>query len=423
MRKIKGLRWYILVLIGMGTLVNYVDRNTLGILAPQLEKSLHFSTQQYSYVVSSFQFCYSLMQPVAGYITDFIGVRFGYCLFALLWGTAAALHACAGGWQSMAAFRGMLGMSEAAAIPTGVKTATLWFPAKERSIAASLFNMGGMIGAMITPPLVIWLSVTWSWRVAFLFTGLLGAGMSVLWLVLYRNPEQHARLSDTEKAYIVGGRDTTVLPRPSLRAIVGKGKFWGIAAARFLTEPAWQTFSFWIPLYMVSVRGMDIKQFALFAWMPFLFADLGCIAGGYLSPFFSKYTRLSLVNTRVASVGVGALCMIGPGLVGLVSSPITAIILFSLGGFAHQTISGGLYALVTDTFEKQEVATATGLGGMAGQLGGMGFSLIIGQLATTIGYEPLFVCLSVFDLAAFLIVCAVLGEHRRSATVRAAGSR
>jgi len=156
---------------------------------------------------------------------------------------------------------------------------------------------------------------------------------------------------------------------------------------------------------------MDIKQFALFAWLPFLGADLGCIVGGYLSPFLNTRLRMTLVNSRIAGIGVGAVCMIGPGLIGLVSSPITAILLFSLGGFAHQMLSSLLYALVTDTFEKQDVATATGFGGMAGYIGGALFSLVIGQLAGTIGYEPLFVCLSIFDITAFLIVWVVLGER------------
>jgi ACS family hexuronate transporter-like MFS transporter len=420
MRKIKGLRWYMLALMALGTLVNYVDRNTLSVLAPILQKDLHFSPKEYSYVVAAFQFCYSFVQPVAGFVTDLIGLRFGYFLFAMVWGTAAALHAMAGNWSVMAAFRGLLGMSEAAAIPAGVKTATVWFPAKERSIAASLFNMGGMIGATITPPLVIWLSLVWGWRFAFLATGCLGWAVALLWLLVYRNPERHTRLSDEEKAYINNGREPApalgeAQPKPSVTAIISKPRFWGIAAARFLTEPAWQTFSFWIPLYMVSSRHMDIKQFALFAWLPFLAADLGALAGGFLSPFFMRHIRLSLINSRIATVGVGAVCMIGPGLIGMANSPIIAILLFSVGGFAHQTLSGGLFALTSDTFEKKEVGTATGFCGMAGALGGMGFSLIIGQLATAIGYEPLFVCLSVFDITAFLLVCLVLGERKGAA--------
>src|SRR5918911_834516 len=382
MNTIRGLRWYILVLVMLGTVVNYIDRNTLGVLAPVLTKELNFTTEQYSYIVAAFQISYSLMQPIAGFITDFIGLRLGYFLFALTWGTACALHALAGSWQAMAGFRAMLGIGEAAAIPSGVKMSTNWFPPKERSIATGWFNTGSSVGAMIAPPLVVWLSLTWGWQEAFIVTGLLAVTVSILWLLLYRDPEKHPRLSEEERAYIVGDEPTTALPKPSMKDVLAKKKFWGIAVARFLTEPAWQTFSYWIPLYMVTARGMDIKQFALFAWLPFLGADLGCILGGYLSPFFAKRFRMSLVNSRIAVVGIGAFCMIGPGLLGLVSSPISAIMLFSLGAFAHGMLSSLLYALVTDVFEKRDIAAATGLCGMSGYIGGTLFSLVLGQLAS-----------------------------------------
>jgi ACS family hexuronate transporter-like MFS transporter len=413
MNKVRGLRWYILALVMLGTVINYIDRNTLGVLAPVLTKELNFTTQQYSYIVAAFQISYSLMQPIAGFITDFIGLRLGYFIFALTWGSACALHAFAGSWQAMAGFRALLGIGEAAAIPSGVKTSTNWFPPKERSIATGWFNTGSSVGAMIAPPLVVWLALTWGWQIAFVITGLMAVGFSVLWLLLYRDPEKHHRLGDEERAYIVGDEPTTALPNPSMKDVLAKKQFWGIAAARFLTEPAWQTFSYWIPLYMVTARGMDIKQFALFAWLPFLAADAGCILSGYLSPFFANRFNMSLINSRIAGIAIGAVCMIGPGLIGLVSSPIAAILLFSLGAFAHQMLSSLLYAVVTDVFPKQDVATATGFGGMAGYLGGTLFSLMIGALATTIGYEPLFVCLSVFDILALIVVWVVIGERRR----------
>src|SRR4051812_13708368 len=362
------------------------------------------------------------MQPIAGFITDIIGLRLGYFLFALTWGTACALHAFAGSWQSMAGFRALLGIGEAAAIPSGVKMSTNWFPPKERSIATGWFNTGSSVGAMIAPPFVVWLSLTWGWQVAFIVTGSMAVCLSILWLLLYRDPEEHPRLSDEERAYIVGDEPTTALPKPSMKDVLAKKKFWGIATARFLTEPAWQTFSYWIPLYMISARGMDIKQFALFAWLPFLGADLGCVLSGYASPFMAKHFKLTLVNSRIAGIGIGAVCMIGPALIGLVSSPIAAIFLFSVGAFAHQFLSSLLYALVTDTFPKQDVATATGFGGMAGYLGGTLFSLTIGALASTIGYEPLFVCLSVFDIIALIVVWVVIGERGRGVEPDAAAA-
>ena len=239
MKKIGGVRWYILALIALGTVVNYIDRNALGALAPVLRQELQFSTEQYSFIVAAFQVCYSLMQPVAGFVMDFVGLRFGYALFAFLWGLAGILHAFAGGWQSMAFFRGLLGVSEAAAIPAGAKTASLWFPIGERSIATGWFTTGTSIGAMIAPPLVIWLSLTWGWREAFVVTGLMGVGVSLLWLWLYRNPSEHKRLTPEEHAYITDGQADTILPAPSMSKVLRLRKFWGIAVARFLTEPAW----------------------------------------------------------------------------------------------------------------------------------------------------------------------------------------
>lgn len=410
MRYIPKLRWKMLALMLVGTIVIYVDRNVLGVLAPILKQELGFTTEQYSYVVSAFQIVYSFSQPVAGYLTDLIGPRIGYAVAAFVWGTAAALHAVSSGWISMAGFRGLLGLSEAVAMPTGTKTSTLWFPPKERSIATGWFNSGSSIGAMITPPLVIWLSTAYGWKPAFVITGLLGVGLSVLWYWLYRDPANHPGLSPEERDHINEGRVDEPVAKPSLAKVFGQKKFVGIIVARFLTEPAWQTFAFWIPLYMVTVRGMDIKQFALFAWLPFLFSDLGCIGGGYLAPFLHKRLGMALIPSRLTVITIGALCMIGPALISFVASPVVAILCFSLGGFAHQMLSSMMYAVVGDVFEKSEVATATGIAGMFGYLGGALFTLVVGQLANTIGYEPLFTLLFFFDIAAAAVLWLFIGR-------------
>ncbi|MGV7213717.1 MFS transporter [Bradyrhizobium sp. UFLA05-112] len=397
-------------------MINYIDRNILGVLAPTLQHELNFSTQQYSYIVATFGLCYAFMQPLAGYIVDFIGLRRGFSLFSVAWGAACALHALAGGWLSLALFRALLGVSEAAAIPSAVKTFGIWFPAKERSVAAGWVTTGSSIGGAIAPPLVIWLSLAWGWQVAFVISGTMAAVYGLLWFFLYRDPEQHGRLGEEERTYILAGQDASVLAKPSFSEVLAKRQFWAIAVARFLTEPAWQTFSFWIPLYMITARGMDIKQFALFAWLPFLGSDLGCILGGYLAPLLVRMFGMTRINSRIAVVGIGASCMIGPGLLGLVSGPIAAIMLFSLGAFAHGMLSSLLYALGTDVFEKRDIAAATGMCGMAGWIGGTLFSLLLGQLSGVFGYEPLFVLLSVFDIVAFLVVAIVIGERRATAT-------
>lgn len=415
MAEVGRVRWKMLALMLAGTIVIYVDRNTLGALAPILKKELNFTTEQYSYVVSAFQIVYSFAQPVAGFLTDLVGPRLGYAVAAVIWGGAAALHGLSTGWMSMAGFRALLGLSEAVAIPTGTKVSTLWFPTKERSIATGWFNSGSSIGAAITPPLVIWLAATTDWRFAFLLTGALGIVVAIAWFAFYRDPEANPSLSATERAYILEGQEPAAATKPSWGKVLSEPRFAGILIARFLTEPAWQTFQFWIPLYMVTVRHMDIKQFALFAWLPFLASDLGCLFGGYLAPFLAGRFNLHIVNARLTTITIGALCMVGPALISFAADPIVAILCFSLGGFAHQMLSSMMYALMGDVFEKAEVATATGVAGMFGYLGGALFTLAVGQLANTLGYEPLFALLFLFDLVAAGALWAFLGARRELA--------
>jgi ACS family hexuronate transporter-like MFS transporter len=417
------LRWGMLALMFAGTVVVYVDRSVLGVLAPILKKELAFTTEQYSYVVSAFQIVYSFAQPVAGYLTDLIGPRLGYAVAALIWGLAAALQGLSSGWISMAGFRALLGLSEAAAIPTGAKMSTLWFPSRERSIATGWFNSGSSIGAAITPPLVILLATTWGWRPAFLITGFLGVAVSIAWWLFYRDPDKHPGLSPEERAYIYEGREPSpqvVAQKPSLTPLFTQKKFVGIIIARFLTEPAWQTFQFWIPLYMVTVRGMDIKQYALFGWLPFLASDLGCLFGGYLAPSLHKRLRLNMVNARLTTITIGALCMVGPALISFAVNPIVAILCFSLGGFAHQMLSSMMYALMGDVFEKPEIATATGVAGMFGYLGGAIFTLVVGALANTVGYDPLFAMLFAFDLVAAATLWGFIGVRKGAVAPQAA---
>lgn len=202
------------------------------------------------------------------------------------------------------------------------------------------------------------------------------------------------------------------MPKSSWRVIVKSRNFWSIAIPRFLSEPAWQTFNAWIPLYMATERHMNLKEIAMFAWLPFLAADIGCVLGGYLSPFFHKYCHVSLFTSRIMVVAVGCVCMIGPACIGLVDSPYTAIALLCVGGFAHQTLSGALYSITSDVFRKNEVATATGLAGMSGYLGATLFTLLFGILVTQIGYAPLFVMLAMFDLLAVFVLIMLVRERK-----------
>jgi ACS family hexuronate transporter-like MFS transporter len=406
LQRIARLRWWFVALICAGTVANYLARNSLGVLAPQLKTSLAMTTQQYSYVVGAFQAAYTVMQPVAGFIVDRVGLRTGFALFGVAWSIASMLHALAGGWIGLALFRGLLGASEAAAIPSGVKAIAEWFPARQRSVAVGWFNAGTSLGALLAPPVVVAVTLWADWRVAFIVTGAVGLIWAAAWYALYRSPAAYPGLTPAERATIPAARAQGAARRAGAREILGTRKFWAIAVPRFLAEPAWQTFSFWIPLYLATERGMDLKQIAMFAWLPFLAADLGGVFGGYLSPLLVSRFRLPLIASRVTGISMAAVLMIAPGCIGLAASPYTAIALFCVGGFAHQMISVLINTLSADVFSPEEVGTANGFIGQAGWVGGLLFSLLIGQFADTIGYAPLFAALSFFDVIGAVVLIA-----------------
>ncbi|MEA9390391.1 MFS transporter [Acerihabitans sp. TG2] len=412
MRKIKGLRWYMIALVTVGTVLGYLTRNAIAVAAPTLQGQLHITTQQYSYIIAAYSACYTIMQPVAGYILDLLGTKVGYAVFAIVWALMCMATALAGSWGGLAIARGAVGMAEAAMIPAGLKASSEWFPAKERSIAVGYFNVGSSIGAMLAPPLVVWAILVHSWELAFVIVGALSLAWAISWLVLYKHPKNQKHLGDEERDYILGGQEAQHQvnngKKMSAWQIIQNRQFWGIAIPRFLAEPAWGTFNAWIPLFMFKAYGFNLKEIAMFAWMPMLFADLGCVLGGYMPPFFQRVFGVNLIVSRKLVVTLGGFLMIGPGLIGLFTSPYVAIGLLCIGGFAHQSLSGALITLSSDVFGRNEVATANGLTGMAAWTASTMFALVVGALADTLGFSPLFAVLSVFDLLAVLAVWTIL---------------
>jgi ACS family hexuronate transporter-like MFS transporter len=417
-RPVRGLRWWIIALVMIGTAVNYLARSALGSAAPTLTSSLGMSTKAYSYVVAAFQLAYTVVQPFAGWALDVLGAKLGLAIFAVGWSLANMAHALATGWPGLAVARGFLGLFEGAVIPAGMKAVSDWFPDKERSVATGWFNVGTSIGGILAPPLVVWCILLGSWRLAFVLTGAVGLVWAGLWILFYRRPQEHPRLSPEERAYIEAGqahrRKGEGRAAPWL-AILRTRRIWAIALPRFLADPAWQTFNFWIPLYLVTVRHLDLKQIAAFAWLPFLAADLGSIAGGYLSPALMRFAGAPLLLSRKLTVLTGAVLMIGPAGIAFAPDAYWAIALFCIGGFAHQMLSGTLITLSADVFPEHQVATATGMAGTAAWTGGLLFSLVVGALAETVGYNPLFACLAVFDLIGAAILFSLLRERDRVA--------
>lgn len=405
-RRIRHLRWWIVGLIFAGTVLNYVARNTLAVLAPQLKTELAMTTAQYSYVVSAFLISYAVMQPVCGYVIDRIGLKKGFALFAAAWSAANMLHALAGSWADLVVFRMLLGGAEAALVPAGMKAITEWFPMRERSIATGWFSAGTAFGSAIAPPLIFFITLFGSWHWAFVVTGAVGILWSIAWLLCYDAPTRHPAITPAEREHIAADRPPSVPGKADVRGIVTSGRFWRIAVPRFFVDPAWQTLNFWVPLYLASAHGMTLGQIAAYAWLPFLAADLGAVSAGYLSPFLVRTFGIRVISSRVVGISLGATLMIAPGCIGLSASPYVAIALFCVGGFAHAMISVLHTTLSTDIFPQRDVATAVGFVGQIGWIGGAVSTLAIGQVADSIGFGPIFACLSVFDLvaAAILIV-------------------
>lgn len=414
MPKLRGVRWWMMGLVMLGSIVNYLTRSTLAVAAPTVLQDLHIGSREYSWIVGAFQGAI-MLQPICGYVLDVLGLKRGFAIFAAIWSVVSMAHGLAHSWQALAGLRGLLGLAEGSANPAGMKATAEWFPAKERGLAGGVYNIGASFGSMLAPPLVAWAILSYNWQSAFVITGAMGLVWVVLWLLLYQPPDRHSALSAEERDYIAAGQEKFLQSdgtRPSVTHILRRRNFWGIALPRFLADPTWGTLTFWLPLYLSSVRHMDLKQIALFAWLPFLAADFGCIFGGLVSMALQKHGGLSLINARRGAFTLGACLMLGVGFVGFVESPYSAIALLSLAGFAHQTLSVTVITMSSDLFKKNEVATVAGMAGTFGNAGLLIFSLLIGSLVTTIGYTPFFVCLGVLDLVGAVVLWTVVRERR-----------
>jgi ACS family hexuronate transporter-like MFS transporter len=425
--KIKGLRWWIAILLMGVTVVNYLDRSCLSVAAPVLKKDLAIDEIQFSRILMAFQFAYLVMMPIVGRLIDWLNIRKGLSLSIFAWSLAQMVAALATGWRSFFVFRGLLGVTEAGNFPGAIKAVSQWFRPKERTVATGIFNMGAGLGGLIAPPLVAFLILSYSWQLAFVVTGLIGFVWVAIWLAFYRSPEEHPWLSKQEyDAIKEGQRELAVDEVPAekgvWKVVVPQRNFWAIGIARFLSEPAWQFFTYWIPMYLATERHMNLKQIGYFAWVPFLAADLGSFVGGLLSPMFAQF-NLPVLTARKCSALVCALLMVFAIFIGRAPSAEWAIFFFCIGAFAHQAMSATLMTLPADVFPKRTVASANGLSGTLAVLGGMLFTAVIGVVAKTIGYGPLFTTIAFLDLIGVSVLWVLLRQPKTSDTTTAAARR
>jgi MFS transporter, ACS family, hexuronate transporter len=403
--KIGNFRWVICGVLFLATTINYVDRQVLSILKPMIVHWPGWSELEYGRVISFFQLAYAAMMVVAGALIDRIGIRKGLAIAITFWSLAAMGHALSGTVASFMLWRILLGFGEAANFPASIKTVAEWFPKSQRALAAGVFNSGTNVGAFVTPFAVAWiLSTLGSWRWAFILTGALGFLWLVLWLIIYKRPEEHPYLAKPELAYIQSEPEEKIKKTPWLPLLRHK-QTWAFAIGKFLTDPIWWVWLFWVPGFLSKKFGIDIKAMGLPLVIIYCMASVGSIGGGWLSAIFIK-RGFSVNLGRKLAMLLCALCVVPVIFAASTPHIWTAVLLIGLACGAHQGWSANIFTLSSDMFPKRAVASVVGIGGALGGVGGFFIANIVGFILNknSGNYLPIFLIAASMYLTALLVL-------------------
>ena len=384
-------RWVICGLLFVAMVFNYVDRQMIGVLKPTLQKEFGWSEITYGDIIFYFQMAYAVSYLVFGRIVDWIGARFGYAAAFIIWTIGHMSHAAVRSVSGFIAARMLLGVGEGGSFPSGVKAVAEWFPKRERAFATGLFNAGTNIGAIVTPLLVpfIALDLHMGWRATFVITGFIGMIWLAAWLLIYRRPEAHTRCGPAELALIESDTDETGA-RPKLLALLAARETWAYAIGKFLIDPVWWFYLFWLPDFFAKRHHLDLRSFGPPLVAVYLMSDVGSIAGGWMSGALMR-RGLSLNLARKLTMGLCAVLVTPVAVANRIDNLWLAVAVIGLATAAHQGFSANLYTLPSDVFPKRAVGTVIGVGGAAVAIGGMLFAKYAGFVLQAIGgYAPLF---------------------------------
>jgi ACS family hexuronate transporter-like MFS transporter len=396
-------RWVIVALMFAAMVINYVDRQTIGLLKGNLTKEFGWSEGSYADIVFWFQASYAVSYLVFGRVIDRIGARWGFGAAFAIWQVAHLLHAGARSVNGFIAARLLLGVGEGGGFPSCVKAVAMWFPKKERAFATGLFNAGTNIGAIVTPLIIPAITLMWGWRGAFIVTGLAGLIWLPIWFLVYRAPEKHPSVSAEELAYIHSDPPDTVA-KVGWGQVLTKRETWAYALGKFLIDPVWWMFLFWLPDFLGKRHGLDLTSFGPPLVAIYLLSDVGSVAGGWLSSRFMK-AGWSINRARKTTLLICALCAVPVAFAANVDSLWAAVAIIGLATAAHQAFSANLYTLPGDVFPRSAVGTVLGIGGMLGAIGGMAMAKYAGWVLDRIGtYTPIFVVAATAYLIALLVI-------------------
>ena len=422
--KVKRLRWGVIGLIALATVINYIDRQALPVLWPDMAEELYPDKTAderkgiYAIISTIFIFSYAFGQAIFGKIFDRVGTRLGFALSIGFWSIATALHAFARGVVSLSIFRSLLGIAEAGNWPGAAKGNAEWFPTKERAFAQGIFNSGAAIGGIIAFPTIGILSVYFSWQYIFILVGILGILWLIPWWVLVKSPpSKHPWITDKEREYILTGQQNQDVDgdgefdegyNPETGQMLSHKESWGVIIASAAIDPIWWLFIFWIPIYLNEVYGMDVKAIGFYAWVPYVGAMIGAWFGGLLAQNGIK-AGWSVNKTRKFVITLGCFIML-PTLLAMSNpgGPETAVLLMAIILFGFQTAIGNVQTLPSDLFGGKSVGTLAGFAGMAAKLGAFGLTALVPWLTSGGNYTPAFIigaALAIITTASVWILC------------------
>ncbi len=407
------LRWLLLALLFSSTAINYLDRQALSVLFPKLRADLGLTSTDYGVITMVFMLAYTVAQLGAGVVIDKIGVRRSFSIFVVSWSLSALAHALVRGAVSLGVFRCLLALSEAGNWPAGTKAVARWFPPQRRGTAMAVFDSGAALGAVLAPPLIAFLASYFGWRIAFVGTALIGFVWWLVWLKVYREPEQHPWLSEDDRKTVLA--EVGAAPKQSaafgsaLREIIGARTVWGMLVTRLLATPVWWFYVFWLPDYLGKARGFSLKDIGIYGWIPYLTVDFGKVFGGVMSDWLLRRGFGSAVARKSVMVCGGLMMSAGLMVVGA-PTPIIAITWVCVATFGFGMWSANIYALHADIFPARTLATAVGLTGTGSSLGGAAFTYAAGLLVDKAGYAPVFGIIGILPLLACVTLVFCVGR-------------
>lgn len=401
--KIKHLRWYICALLFFAATINYLDRQVIGILKPTLQEEFGWTEIDYSNIVFWFQAAYAAGLLVVGRVMDRMGTRKGFSFAVIFWSIAAAGHALARTVFGFSVARFALGIGEAGNFPASIKTVAEWFPKKERALATGIFNAGTNVGVLVAAAMVPWITINYGWKWAFIITGLIGFLWLVAWLAIYRRPAEHPKITSEELAHIQSDPPDPDVKIPWARLFPHR-QTWAFAIGKFMTDPIWWVYLFWLPDLLKRNYGIDLKSVGLPLIIVYLIADIGSVGGGWLSSAMIK-RGWTINRARKVTMLICALCVTPIVFAANASNVWVAVLLVGLAAAAHQGWSANIFTTASDMFPRQAVGSVVGIGGMAGAIGGMLISKVVGYVLEWTGsYLPVFIIAASAYLVALLII-------------------